>query len=244
LSELWDNRNKATKQSSGVVQVTEIQVVNSRGAIVGIIGSDSAGDGFILIGNHVGEAAVKIGIDSASDGEISILEKNITVSSLGVDNNGNGVIGVTSSDVKLGSAVLTIDDTGDGSLGITNKNGAVSAALGVDAKGNGALGILNSEEQPIAALAADDSGNGQLGVGEGGKQAVVKASVSSSGVGIIETKNQSQSTQWSSQSPVTGSTGNTGDNSSKLLGDLDNDGDVDFSDFLRFAANFGKSLTG
>jgi hypothetical protein len=33
----------------------------------------------------------------------------------------------------------------------------------------------------------------------------------------------------------------SGDNtSSGLLGDLDNDGDMDFSDFLMFAQNFGK----
>ena len=30
---------------------------------------------------------------------------------------------------------------------------------------------------------------------------------------------------------------------SGLLGDLDNDGDVDFSDFLVFALNFGESLS-
>lgn len=102
------------------------------------------------------------------------------------------------------------------------------------------MGILNSESQPIAALAADDSGNGQLGVSEGGQQVVVKATVSSSGVGIIETFNKNQSIQWSSQNTTTGPTNNSG----SLLGDLDNDGDVDFADFLTFAQNFGKSITG
>lgn len=40
-------------------------------------------------------------------------------------------------------------------------------------------------------------------------------------------------------------TGNAGENgNSGLVGDLDNDGDVDFADFLVFVGNFGKTLTG
>ncbi len=39
--------------------------------------------------------------------------------------------------------------------------------------------------------------------------------------------------------------GDTEENSnSGLVGDLDNDGDVDFADFLVFVENFGKTLTG
>ena len=39
-----------------------------------------------------------------------------------------------------------------------------------------------------------------------------------------------------------GDSGNNG--SSGLLGDLDNDGDVDFSDFLVLVENFGKTVSG
>jgi hypothetical protein len=45
------------------------------------------------------------------------------------------------------------------------------------------------------------------------------------------------------KSRVDSLTSDSGDNtSSSLLGDLDNDGDVDFSDFLTFAQNFGKTV--
>ena len=44
-------------------------------------------------------------------------------------------------------------------------------------------------------------------------------------------------------SPATVGDSGNGD-SSGLLGDLDNDGDVDFKDFLVFVENFGKTLTG
>ena len=42
--------------------------------------------------------------------------------------------------------------------------------------------------------------------------------------------------------PTTGDSGEGGN--SGLVGDLDNDGDVDFADFLVFVGNFGKTLTG
>jgi hypothetical protein len=63
---------------------------------------------------------------------------------------------------------------------------------------------------------------------------------------ISRTDSLSQENQTQIQllkSRVDSLTSNSGDNtSSSLLGDLDNDGDVDFSDFLTFAQNFGKTV--
>ena len=63
---------------------------------------------------------------------------------------------------------------------------------------------------------------------------------------ISRTDSLSQENQTQIQllkSRVDSLTSDSGDNtSSSLLGDLDNDGDVDFSDFLTFAQNFGKTV--
>ena len=53
----------------------------------------------------------------------------------------------------------------------------------------------------------------------------------------METREDSGLLRWSSEMEPGGS----GGTSSGLIGDFDGDGDVDFTDFLTFAGNFGKT---
>ncbi|MBT5832952.1 MAG: hypothetical protein HOH77_22405 [Candidatus Latescibacteria bacterium] len=74
---------------------------------------------------------------------------------------------------------------------------------------------------------------------------------STTGKGILKTYDPDGTLLWKSSldSTTTGDAGGDsstggGDTTSGLLGDLDNDGDVDFSDFISFASNFGKRISG
>ncbi len=148
---------------------------------------------------------------------------------LGVGDAGNGVVSAASASGSL--ATLGVDEAGDAAVLVNNRNGDLASVLGVDEKGHGVLGILNASGRDIAAMAADASGNGTLGI-DGGK---FRAFVDASGNGVAETRGRTQNLLWSSESDFRG-----GGTSSGLMGDFDNDGDVDFADFLTFAANFGK----
>lgn len=314
---------------SDVLQVRSLQIVNAAGNVVAILGSDSTGDGILLVGNTAGEAVAAISIDQVGNGDISVIENNVSVAGLGVDQGGNGVVASssasgssfavlstdqagnagllvgTASETGAGAVILSIDETGNGlvstvsssgalallgtdgsgnaglvmgsgsetgagavilgvdengngsvsaasasgsivGLGIdetgdaavlvTNREGVLASVLGVDENGHGVMGILNASGRPIAAMAADEAGNGVLGI-EGGK---FGAFVDAAGNGVAETRGQNQTLRWSSEIP-SGGGGGGGGTTSGLIGDLDQDGDVDFADFLLFTANFGKT---
>ena len=91
------------------------------------------------------------------------------------------------------------------------------------------LFTLSESGLPIGTLTADPDGNGTLAISAG----KFRAFVDENGNGAAETLAEDGSVRWTSEMK----TGGTGG----LLGDLDGDGDVDFEDFLTFAANFGKS---
>ena len=101
---------------------------------------------------------------------------------------------------------------------VSNTAGTGSATLGIDTMNVGRMTISNEGGTDVVEAFAKD-GSGQIEV------------KTSSGINI-----------WASDDIPSVSV-MTGD-STGLLGDLDNDGDVDFTDFLVFAQNFGRSLAG
>ena len=249
----WNEAPRSSKQAqqvvSDVLATRELRIVNAVGTVVAIIGSDNVGDGALVVGRADAEPVVIVGADQVGDGLVVITgtsesfaalssdgmgvirgsESSVNATFLGVDDEGNGLVTTLSTSGSL--AVLGTDEAGDAAVLVTNRNGDLASALGVGEKGHGVLGILNASGRPIAAMAADASGNGTLGI-DGGK---FRAFVDASGNGVAETRGRTQNLLWSSESDSGG-----GGTSSGLMGDFDNDGDVDFADFLTFAANFGK----
>ena len=227
----WNEAPRSSKQAQQVVDVLtarELQIVNDAGALVAIIGSDRDGDGGLLVRRADAEPLVSMGADQVGDGIVVITGTSESFAALNSDG-----IGVAVGSASSGSAAFFgVDEAGDVAVLVNNRNGDLASVLGVDEKGHGVLGILNASGRDIAAMAADASGNGTLGI-DGGK---FRAFVNASGNGVAETRGRTQNLLWSSESDFRG-----GGTSSGLMGDFDNDGDVDFADFLTFTANFGKT---
>ena len=230
---------------------------NASGSSFAVLSSDQAGNAGLLVGSssETGAGAVIVDLDETGNGLVSTVSASGSLALLGTDGSGNaGLIVGTASESGAGAAILGVDQAGNGSVSaisasgsiaglgvdeagdagvlVTNKEGILASVLGVDENGHGVMGILNASGRPIAAMAADDAGNGVLGI-EGGK---FLARVDTVGNGVAETRGQNEIIRWSSEmAPVGGGT------PSGLIGDLDQDGDVDFNDFLIFTANFGKT---
>ena len=197
------------------------------------LGVDDEGNGLVTTFSTSGSLALLGTGDSGEAGVIvaSGSESSGSAAFLGVDDEGNGLVTTLSASGSL--ATLGVDEGGDAAVLVTNRNGGLASALGVDENGHGVLGILNASGRSIAAMEADASGNGTLGI-DGGK---FRAFVDASGNGVAETRGRTQNRLWSSES----GSGSGGGTPTGLMGDFDNDGDVDFADFLTFASNFGKT---
>ena len=241
----------ADQAGNGVVAAS-----NASGSSFTLLGADDSGNAGLIVSGSAesGAGAVILGLDETGNGLVSTVSSSGSLALLGADDSGNaGLIVGTAS--ESGTVILGVDDVGNGSvsavsasgsivdLGIdeagdaavllTNREGVLASVLGVDENGHGVMGILNASGRPIAAMAADDAGNGVLGI-EGGK---FRAYIDSTGNGVAETRGQNQILRWSSEIRPTGGGGTP----SGLIGDLDQDGDVDFNDFLIFTSNFGKT---
>ena len=201
-------------------------------------------------GSETGAGAVILSIDETGNGSVSAVSSSGALALLGTDGSGNaGLVVGSSSESGAGAVILSVDQAGNGSvstasasgsivgLGIddsgdaavllTNREGVLTSILGVDVNGHGVMGILNASGRPIAAMAA-------VGI-EDGK---FFAHLDTLDNGVAETRGQNQTLRWSSEMAPAGGGGGT---PSGLIGDLDQDGDVDFNDFLIFTANFGKT---
>ena len=126
---------------------------------------------------------------------------------------------------------LSTTSAGNGYALLRSAEGSVSHFIGNESNGGPVIDLLNSDGNVIMRAEQD----------------------STTGVGVLKTRNAEGVQIWQSGSDAgdgdgdgggDGSTGDGGDTTSGLLGDLDNDGDVDFSDFITFASNFGKTITG
>lgn len=252
--------NNASVAGMGVDQAGNGVVAssNASGSSFAVLSSDQAGNAGLVVGtaSESGAGAIILGIDETGNGLVSTVNASGAISLLGTDGSGNaGVIVGSGSESGAGAAVLGVDGAGNGSVSaisasgsisglgvdeagdagvlVTNKEGVLTSVLGVDENGHGVMGILNASGRPIAAMAADEAGNGVLSI-EGGK---FRAHVDAEGNGVAETRGENQILRWSSEIPSARGDGTP----SGLIGDLDQDGDVDFNDFLIFTSNFGKT---
>ena len=232
---------------------------NASGSSFVVLNSDQAGNAGLLVGSssETGAGAVILDLDEMGNGLVSTISASGSLAFLGTDGSGNaGLIVGSGSESSAGAVILGVDQAGNGAMSavsasgsivgigvdeagdaavlLTNREGVLASVLGVDENGHGVMGILNASGRPIAAMAADDAGNGVLGI-EGGK---FRAHVDAAGNGVAETRGQNEILRWSSEMAPAGGGGGT---PSGLIGDLDQDGDVDFNDFLIFTSNFGRT---
>ena len=239
------------------LRVGTLHIVNASGEVVAALGSDESGDGSLVIGNSNGNVASVVGVDANGHGTLGVLNaagrvaaamgadpseqangwvdaRSATGSAaaLAFDNAGDAVIAAFNTDDHLVSG-FGIDNNGAGALRISNAEGGVIAALGANESGHGLVGFINASGRVVAGMGADSTGVGGVGI-EGGR---FRATVDANGNGVAETRGQDTEVRWSSEAPAVGDTGT----STGLIGDFDGDGDVDFSDFLTFTANFGKT---
>ncbi|MCY3681482.1 MAG: hypothetical protein OXH16_08785 [Gemmatimonadetes bacterium] len=253
--------NNASIAGMGVDQAGNgvVAASNASGSSFTLLSADDSGNAGLIVSGSAesGAGAVILGLDETGNGLVSTVSSSGSLALLGADNSGNaGLVVGTASESGTGVVILGVDDVGNGSVSavsasgsivglgvdaagdaavlVTNKEGVLTSILGVDENGHGIMGVLNASGRPIAAMAADEAGNGILGI-EDGK---FYAHVDTLGNGVAETRGQNEILRWSSEIAPTGGGGGT---PSGLIGDLDQDGDVDFNDFLIFTTNFGKT---
>ncbi|MDE2997692.1 MAG: hypothetical protein OXU79_01280 [Gemmatimonadota bacterium] len=207
---------------------------NSNGAVVSVVGVDRNGHGTLGVLNAAGRVAAAMGADPSeqANGWVDARSATGSAAALAFDNAGDAVIAAFNTDDQLVSG-FGIDNNGAGALRISNAEGGVIAAIGANENGHGLVGFLNASERVVAGMGADSTGVGGLGT-EGGR---FRASVDVNGSGVAETRGQDGEIRWSSETPPASDSGTT----TGLIGDFDQDGDVDFNDFLTFTANFGKT---
>ena len=239
------------------LRVGALHIVNASGAVIAEIGSEASGDGSLVIRNKDRAVVSVVGVDRNGHGTMGVLNAAGRVaaamgadpseqangwvdarsatgsaSALFFDNAGDAAIAVFNTENKLVSG-FGIDNNGAGALRVSNAEGGLITALGANKNGHGIIGFLNASARVVAGMGADSTGVGGLGI-EGGR---FRAFVNANGSGVAETRGQDAEVRWSSEATPVGD----GGTSTGLIGDFDQDGDVDFSDFLTFARNFGRT---
>ena len=239
-----------TDKANGIIEVYGGSNSFSR------IGINSAGNAFVSTANKSGVFVSGIFADDRGAGLLSV--SNASGRRMGyvgahASGEGNGVIGVL-GEAGIFSELAISEDLG-ATLRVSNKNGQAVSTIGANEEGHGTLGAWNSSGELVSFMSADEDGQGLwiasnasgvpsavIGAGYNGLGTLsigdrVGVYVNEKGAGVVETLAKDGSVRWSSEMQSDGG----GSSTSGLLGDLDGDGDVDFTDFLVFAQNFGKT---
>ena len=139
LSEASDSRlpsfkpSAAAKQTFGVIQATELQIVNSQGRIVAVLGADGVGNGALTILNNngiTGSVVASLRVN-ATDGNGLVQVANNDgdiVAGLEVNGEGNGLVAALNTD-GTGGSFLGIDESGHGAVAVTYKEGPLGAQM-------------------------------------------------------------------------------------------------------------------
>lgn len=251
LSERFDRASKVATQTTDVIRVKGVQIVNDAGKVVARFGSDGDGNGALFIDNADGETTSFMIVDYEGEGFVGAWGPDGRGVNLRVNSAGGAVDVVSGTGDVVG---MGIDGaTGEGALGMKKKDGGLVgisasslgsglvmrandgsvAGLVINPDGHGGLVITDEQNNNEIRLRVDDMGNRELELGDGRFRATVDAT----GKGVAETRGPENALIWSSENANVGGT-------SGLRGDLDNDGDVDIADFLVFVENFGKTTGG
>lgn len=233
-------------------------VLNAAGRVAAAMGADPSeqANGWVDVRSATGSAAA-LAVDNAGDATIAVFNtENNPVTGFGIDANGHGALRIWNGSGGIVAAIgadetedangwmdvrnksgpaagLSVDADGDGLVIAGNRDGDGASIMGANENGHGIIGFRNASGRVVAAMGADSTGIGVLNI-EGGR---FRAFVDGNANGVAETRANDGSIRWSSEASPVGDTGT----STGLIGDFDGDGDVDFSDFLTFTANFGKT---
>lgn len=185
----------------------------------------------IQIATATGQVVGVFGADG-NRGTFAILNRfGSPILAFGENDDGNGSMNVfNSAGRRVG--IISVDSNGHGGIDAYNKDGGRVSGLGVDKSGNGAVNVFNKDGGVAGIFAVNPLGAGAVEVYNQGGHQVGVLGVSDAGDGVLYINDKSGAFKWD---PF-----QSGQTSSGLQGDLDQDGDVDFSDFLTFAQNYGK----
>ncbi len=224
---------------------------------------DSMGHGSLVVNDSEGAAKIISEVSSEfgsgglklrhGDGSLLMVASN--VESPGSPVHGRPSLGLRNPGGERFFNALSLPD-GSGRVSTYNIEGFPRFTGGTTQAGHGYVLLRNIDGKTTHFLGSEnDSGLPVMDIKNAEGIAVIRAEVDSvTGNGILKTTTPDGTPVWSSE-PGTGagSGGDPGDGSaagdgggatSGLIGDFDGDGDVDFADFLTFAASFGSSLAG
>ena len=199
------------------IRVHEIFITDDTGNVIGRIGAHKEGTGgAIELFDAEGTPNVTLGsMPEQNEGYVATFASNGEQTTyMGTDAGdaiGDGVLNVYSRRSK-GETVIGTDSVGDPYWILINHAGIPIALAGADYEGNGTLGVTSMTSEGSLGLAAA----AMRGMNEEGTAAVFKTATTEG------------ETNWRSDQMT-----------SDVVGDLDGDGDVDFSDFVILARNFG-----
>jgi len=201
---------EASKLSAPVLRVQEVQIATPTGQVVGVFGATDNRAALVML-NRFGTPVAAFAEDVDGTGLLRLYDSSGTlIASIGISTQGSGFID------------------------LNRPNGERIAYAGATSEGGGIFFIRNSEGIRVAALGAHSQGKGYVDLKNTQGSRVAYLGSSTDGNGVYYAYDVDGNLTWTSStaSPSTPKPG--------LLGDLDDDRDVDFADFLIFAQQFGK----
>ena len=151
--------HQSSNDSSNVLKLKELQIVDGSGNPVIVLSTDEFGNGVIAINNLMGRLSTVVTASEAGGivSTISSSDPEAGIAALGIDETGGAVItsNATSTTIQTGSGVGVSNELIIG----TAEAMPGFAYLGLDNEGNGALRIAGSEGGYFSAY-IDTAGNG------------------------------------------------------------------------------------
>ena len=194
------------------IRVREIFIVDSNDNVIGRIGAHK---------NGAGGAIELFNAEGAP---------NVMLGSLPEQNEGYVSTFASSGELTTYAGTDASGTIGDGAIAVYSQRSEGETIIGTDALGDPVIGLLNRAGTVVAFAAADSAGNGTLAVLSDGGLPLASMGMNEEGTaGDVKTFTTEGEVKWGSDQMT-----------SDVVGDLDGDGDVDFSDFVIFARNFGS----
>ncbi|MFT5365656.1 MAG: hypothetical protein ACI8V2_000596 [Candidatus Latescibacterota bacterium] len=232
-----------------------LKLKNKAGGDIFVANADSLNNGKFGVRSADGREKFSGFVSIHGNGELKLRQvDNSLLAVLGTVSNSNSSLdgrpsfslrhpsGRTAFSVRSSLSSLGGDISG---LSTFDATGRESTRLSTTASGgHGYLLLRNAKGSTSHFIGSESNGSPVVDLRNGDGTTIVRAEQdSTSGSGVLKTRDDKGNPIWQSGGGENGS-GGDGTKTSGLPGDLDNDGDVDFADFLTFAINFGKTLAG